>query len=51
MQGFEGEVATLRRLAELHQATSEERQRKAAELEGIVHQFRAHVQVGHYASA
>ena len=41
----------MRRLAELHKETSEERQRKATELEGIVHEFRAHVQVHHTPAA
>ncbi len=45
MQGLEGELETLRRLAELHRGTAEERQRKVAELEGIVQEFRQHIQV------
>jgi hypothetical protein len=36
----------MRRLGELHREAAEERQKKVAELEGIVQEFRQHIKVG-----
>ena len=41
----QGELATTRRLGELHREAAEGRQKKVAELEGIVQEFRQHIKV------
>jgi hypothetical protein len=41
----QGELATTRRLGELHREAAEGRQAKVAELEGIVQEFRQHIKV------
>lgn len=42
---LQGELATTRRLGDLHREAAEERQKKVAELEGIVQEFRQHIKV------
>lgn len=45
----QGELATTRRLGELHREAAEGRQKKVAELEGIVQEFRQHIKVCYHA--